>query len=206
MSISYYDIHAEAYVQQTVNVDMSPFYDRFLPLVPPGGSILDAGCGSGRDASAFRGKNFRVTAFDASSEMCKSASNALGKTVLQLKFQEIEWVNEFDGVWACASLLHVSSDALKECFSKLFRALKPGGVLYVSFKYGVGQRAVGERQFLDMNEESLNNVLNEDPEISSIETWVTEDIRPGRSDEAWLNAIIIKASDPDLPPKLKDQQ
>lgn len=49
-STEFYDYNAEAFYGDTVTTDMTPIYERFLPLVKPGGAILDAGCGSGRHA------------------------------------------------------------------------------------------------------------------------------------------------------------
>jgi len=189
---SYYDKHAEAFVLQTIDVDMSALHRRFLANVPGGGSILDAGCGSGRDAKAFKEMNYPVVAFDAAEAMCRSASLSLGDEVLQLKFQDVAWKEEFDGVWACASLLHVSESELGDCCARLLRAVKPSGVIYVSFKHGHGEREENGREFLDMTEDQLNAHLREFREISNVEFWVTPDARPERLDELWLNALVHK--------------
>ena len=63
----YYSRFATDVFDATVGVDMSPLYARFLEGLPPNAHILDAGCGSGRDAKAFCRIGFRVTAFDANS-------------------------------------------------------------------------------------------------------------------------------------------
>lgn len=193
MSIDYYDDHAAAYVEQTLNVDMSTLYARFLPRIPEHGSILDAGCGSGRDAKAFQDRGFKVTAFDGSEAMCRHAARLLGAPVQKLKFNEVRWHQEFDGVWACASLLHVRQSELVDALARLLEALRAGGVLYASFKYGDGEHRRGGRSFLDMNEGTLKDVLADVPDVDTIETWRSPDRRPGRSHESWLNVIITKA-------------
>ncbi len=63
---SYYEQNAEQFFADTVDVDMSVLYARFLESIPAGGYILDAGCGSGRDSKAFASSGYRVAAFDAS--------------------------------------------------------------------------------------------------------------------------------------------
>lgn len=185
----YYEQHAQAFFDSTVAVDMTLLYERFLPLVPEGGSILDAGCGSGRDAAVFQGRGYEVTAFDASPSLCKLASAYLGKAVSCMRFEEIAWEGAFDAVWACASLLHVPKSELPSVAGKLIKALKPGGVLYWSFKLGDRERQQDGRQFTDMNADGVRALIRLiDPGVK-IETWVTEDQRPERK-EGWLNVLI----------------
>ena len=185
----YYDEHAQIFFDSTVDVDMAQLYQRVLPLLPPGASILDAACGSGRDAAYFKRRGYSVTAFDASETLCELASAYLNQDVHCLRFDEIEWEGVFDAVWACASLLHVPYSELPATFERLFAALKPGGGLYCSFKYGSGEREFGGRTFTDMDESDLERTLNWTGLAFELETWVTEDQRPGR-DERWLNALI----------------
>ena len=122
---------------------MEHVYDPFLALMPPAGRILDAGCGSGRDAIAFVKRGFEVTAFDGSVELARLASDRTGLSILHLTFDEIAWRDEFDGVWACASLLHLPSRELQAALQRLVHALRLGGVLYVSMKAGQSE---GERE------------------------------------------------------------
>ncbi len=135
-NIDYYNENAESFFNGTVNADMSFWRDKFESFIPDGGRILDAGCGSGRDSKAFRQHGFSIGAFDASREICKRASELLGENVWQMKFDEMSFDEEFDGVWACASLLHVPADDLGVIMKKIHKALKPQGKAYVLFEYG----------------------------------------------------------------------
>ncbi len=126
----YYQQHAEMFFADTVEVDMTPLYRRFLSLLRDQAQILDAGCGSGRDARAFADLGHHVTAFDASPALVALAETQLGQPVQCLRFQDIAWQEQFDGIWACASLLHVPAAELPEVMQRLCKALKPGGVLY----------------------------------------------------------------------------
>lgn len=170
---------------------MSLWRDKFESYVTDGGRVLDAGCGSGRDSKAFIQHGFSVVAFDASKEMCKAASELIGQEVWQMKFQEIAFEEEFDGIWACASLLHVPYEELPNVMNKLHKALKDNGALYVSFKYGEGTKRRGDRTFSDFTEESVKVLLN-DTEFEVIECGITSDTRPGRDDEKWVNVIARK--------------
>jgi SAM-dependent methyltransferase len=117
-------------------------------LLPPGGRILDVGCGSGRDSPAFQRRRFKVVPIDASGEMAKAAAILTGLEAKVVSFDEIGYAGEFYGIWACTSRLHAASQNLHRALDKLIRALKPNGVLYfsfnLSFKYGDAERI--ERQ------------------------------------------------------------
>jgi SAM-dependent methyltransferase len=115
-TLAYYENQAETFFAETVEVDMAPLYARFLARVPPGGQILDAGCGSGRDALAFRRLGYGRTAFEASPASARLASAHCGLAVEVRRFREIEWEGRFCGIWACASLLHVPMAESPRCF------------------------------------------------------------------------------------------
>lgn len=187
-NIEYYNINAASFVAGTQNVDMSLWRDKFESYLADGGRILDVGCGSGRDSKAFKQHGFSVVAFDASKEMCKATSELIGQEVLQMKFQEIDFEEEFDGIWACASLLHVTYDELPSVMAKLRKALKSKGIIYVSFKYGTTKMIKGERTFSNFTEATVEKMLNETG-FEVIECGITCDVRKGREDEKWINAI-----------------
>ena len=110
-----------------------------------------------------------------------------------MRFQDVAWVGKFDGIWACASLLHVPKNELPSVFEKLERALKPGGALYASFKLGRGERqdtATG-RHFTDLTEAELTELVERSPTLGVLTLWVNPDDRPGY-DTKWLNVIVRK--------------
>jgi SAM-dependent methyltransferase len=193
-TIVYYDSNAEQYYTDTVHVDMSAQYDRFLPLVPRGGKILDAGCGSGRDSQYFKRHGYRAEAFDASSEMCRRAAALIGQPVHQKTFNDVDWVSEFDGVWACASLLHVSRDSIADALERLCRALKPHGALFASFKLRDEEWEQDGRFFNGYSEESFVRLIKCQPALALNSIWISDDARPERKVEKWLNALLQRTS------------
>ena len=172
---------------------MEEHYQRFLSTVPAGGRVLDAGCGSGRDAYAFKQLGFEVDAFDASAEMAKSASKLIGIDVQQNTFQEFKSEQVYDAIWAYASLLHVPYAELPLALNHLCAALKNGGTLFASFKLGDGEvtREDG-RRFSMMTEERFRHILQDVPALQLREARVTLSNKPYSPDEKWLTMIIVK--------------
>jgi len=191
-TLSYYSENAEKFVEGTVNVDMGEFYKEFLAFIPDGSAILDAGCGSGRDTKYFLEQGYDVVAFDNCPEIVRIASNYTDHDIQLLSFSDVNFIDQFDGVWACASLLHVSSDKLPDVLLRLSKSLKPDGILYTSFKFGTEEVVRGERFFRDYTESSFDNLLKGLTYFKLLKYWVTSDLRPSRQDEKWLNIILRK--------------
>lgn len=190
-NVDYYNQNADRFFEDTVGVDMRQIYARFLLHVPEGGHILDVGCGSGRDTKAFKDMGYQVTAFDASPELAQRASDHSGVQVATRNFSDVTEELTYDGIWACASLLHVPAQDMRTTLARLWRALKHGGSLYLSFKYGHGERVHNGRQFTDADEDRLIDWLIPLNDIKTRDFWHSQDQRKER-DEKWLNAIIIK--------------
>jgi SAM-dependent methyltransferase len=169
---------------------MSSAYAPFLAYIPPSGRILDAGCGSGRDSRHFLQQGYEVVAFDASGEMCRLASTLIGQTVHQKGFDDIDWVSEFDGIWACASLLHLRRNSIDSVLHKLRRALKPNGVMFVSFKLRDEEWEEDGRFFNGYDQASFPQLIRGHPALACKSIWISEDVRPDRKGKMWLNAIL----------------
>ena len=195
---TFYDQRAAGYAAAARDMDLRPLYARFLPQVRPGGLILDAGCGSGRDALAFRQAGFRVEAFDASPQMARQAALLLGQDVPVLCFEELAWQERFDAIWACASLLHVAPADLPDALRRLQRALRPGGVMFFNFKYGRGQRqSLDGRRFTDMDEAGVRDLLDALPELVCLDMRTGEDDRASELRERWVQVLVRRIPSPE---------
>jgi SAM-dependent methyltransferase len=187
----YYNENAKEFFETTVNIKMKELYERFLNYMPSSGKILDLGCGSGRDLVHFFNLGYEVLGVDNSVELVNLAKEFSKLKVLQLDFHNLDFDNEFEGIWACATLLHVKRDDLNEILKKSLIALKKNGIMYMSFKYGDFEGVRNGRYFNDLNENLLNEELKKLDNVELIETWITQDKRPNRKEE-WLNVIIRK--------------
>lgn len=192
MTIDYYNAYADTFFKDTINLSMAEIYKKFLAMVPVGGHILDVGCGSGRDTKAFIQQGYRVTAYDASKELVKRASNYTGMQVHTMTFAEMPWIQKFDGVWACASFLHVAEENLFTILKNHWQALREGGAMYMSFKYGQGQAYRKGRFFQFYTEYSVQQLIGILDAVQDTEIWISYDVRKSRSQEHWLNVILTK--------------
>ena len=166
--------------------------DRFLALLPKGAKILDFGCGSGRDTKYFIEKGFRAEGVDGSEELCRIASENTGTTVRHMMFNELDEIDTYDGIWACASILHLPKSELRDVLMKMIRAVKDGGYLYVSFRHGDFEGYINDRYFSYFTEEGFEEFIGDLQEIKIVDKWVSEDVRPDRREMKWLNLILRK--------------
>ena len=192
LTLKYYNDNSEGYVKSTIDVDMKETYEMFLSNVAYGAHILDLGCGSGRDSKYFLSKGFQVTAVDGSKELCKLASDLIGINVRELLFQNLDYAIVFDAVWANASLLHLKREELIPVLEKIRDALKPGGILFASFKYGSFSGYRDGRYYTDYDEKSIEDIINEIEGLSIMQTVITHDKMQGRENLKWLNVLCRK--------------
>lgn len=193
-TLNYYNQNALQFSSSTQSLDFVSVQNKFLSLLPPKAHILDFGCGSGRDTKYFLNYGYHTDAIDGSGELCRIASEYTGASVKQMLFQELNAADEYDGIWACSSILHSTYYELKDILKKLARALKKEGILYASFKYGDFEGMRNGRYFIDLTEDKLQKILQETKVFDFKDKWITTDIRPGRDEEKWMNIILVKKS------------
>jgi SAM-dependent methyltransferase len=133
-TIDYYNRNHLDYFRKTAFIDLSDIHEKFKKQIPRGALILDAGCGVGRDTRYFIMEGYRVISFDASEQMVKLCRQYPFAYCLHRSFEQILFTEEFDAVWACASLVHLPESDLKSTILKLSNAIRPGGVFYFSLK------------------------------------------------------------------------
>ena len=191
-TLSYYNENAQEFTKGTLNVDFSYTQNKFLDKLSEGATILDFGCGSGRDTKYFLEKGYTIEAIDGSEELCRIASEYSGITVKHMFFQELNEVEKYDAIWACSSILHLPYEELVAVIQKMKVALGENGLIYTSFKYGEFEGERNGRYFIDMTEERFEKLLEKVDGLEIEETWITSDVRQGRGEEKWLNLFLRK--------------
>lgn len=187
-TIEYYNQHASEYYKSTIDVDFDQLRRRFVSLLPEGARIIDIGCGSGRDVKAFCDMGYQAIGLDASEELADEARKNLGVEVIVGDMTTWKAQEPFDGIWCCASLLHLREEEANAFFQNLQYNLKPGGILFLSVKEGIetGYDEKG-RYMRNYTEQELRSKL-EDADLEVIELNTSED-GLGRDGFRWLNAF-----------------
>jgi SAM-dependent methyltransferase len=190
--LRFYHENAATYIEETKGIDMSKILHQFLGYLPQTGHILDLGCGSGRDTIFFQQHGYTVTAMDAVSEIASICSRNIGQEVIVMSAQSMDARTCYDGIWACASLLHIPERELGDTLHRLNIALKPGGVCYMSFKKGQGERWDEKgRFFFDTTPDIIRQALCHIEEINILD--IEEQISPLRGKhQTWVNVFFRK--------------
>ncbi|MCI8470985.1 MAG: class I SAM-dependent methyltransferase [Clostridia bacterium] len=158
-TLEYYNKNAKQYCEQTLEGKLQENYDKFLKELPANSYILDFGCGSGRDSKHFIENGYKVKAIDGSIEMCKLASEYINQEVECMKFDELDDIDTYDEIWACASILHVEKENLPIILDKMIKALKINGIIYISFKIGKGYKIKEGKYYNYLNKEEMQENL-----------------------------------------------
>lgn len=191
-NLHYYERHTQEYSDQFDTFDFSSTRSAFIAKIKADGPfrILDAGAGSGRDTLAFVESGCRVVAVDASPAMRRECSRKLrgvlkaplndevreaaeNSVCSDATFDELTFRSEFDGVWAAASLLHVPRSQLDEVIGRLVDALKSGGALYLSFKFGRGEGDRAGRFFAYYAWDDILGYMR-NKGLENVELWLSD--------------------------------
>lgn len=182
----YYQENSKKYINATKDVDMSFQYNLFIPRLKKGSCILDIGFGSGRDMLFFKENGFQVFGIDNVSTFVQHGKS-LGLEVEEKDYHQIDYENQFDGVWACASLLH--SNDLDKAFANIHTALKTDGIFYLSMKYERGTNIVDGKFYRYIEEDDLK-ILCDKYNFNILQLSITDDLLHRK--EKWLNAVLKK--------------
>lgn len=189
-SLGYYEQNGSKYFEETAELNMEEHLEQFVKLLPENAEVLDLGCGSGRDTLYLMEAGCYVTPMDGSLKMCSLAEIHTDLEVLHMTFEEMEFDEVFDGIWASASLLHVPKKEMERIMQKVSNALVPGGILYMSFQYGDGEEVRNQRFYNDYNEKAMKTLLKRFRELEILDIYQSEDVREGRG--KWLNVLVKK--------------
>lgn len=138
-TLAHYDRAPEAFWQGTQHHDVSQNFAALLSHIegPAPFSLLDFGCGPGRDLRSFSSLGHEAVGLDGCARFCEMAREHSGCQVLHQDFLHLSLErNRYHGIFANASLFHVPSQELRRVLSELRDSLKPRGVLFSSNPHG----------------------------------------------------------------------
>lgn len=186
----YYEINAKQYAKETFSADMSEQYKRFLPLLRERARILDVGSGSGRDAFYFQNHGYQVTALEPSKKLCREIQKVFSGEIVCSDIKSYQPDQQFDGIWGCASFLHLHEKEVLSFFEKINLYLNDNGIVYLSGKNGIltGETTDG-RYFLEFTEQLVEKILSVNGRMRLETLWYTEDVS-GRKGFKWMNVIL----------------
>ncbi|MBM6668683.1 class I SAM-dependent methyltransferase [Lacrimispora saccharolytica] len=189
MMCNYYESNAERYAAETFSADMSEQYQRFLPLLKDRAKILDVGSGSGRDACYFQKHGYQVTALEPSKNLCREIRKVFSGEIVCSDIQNYQSVERYDGIWACASLIHLQEEEVLCFFKKIDMYLNNNGIVYASGKSGIFTGEVEDgRFFLEFTEQLVEKILTVNKQLKLEQLWYTEDVS-GRRGFRWMNVV-----------------
>lgn len=191
-SRKYYNQHAATYFENTVNLDVSHLMTPFMDHLEEGAAVLDLGCGSGRDCLTFLDAGYDVTALDGSSNMCELAEIHTDLDVLTMNFEDLDFEEVFDGIWALASLVHMKNDELLPVLLKINNALEKDGVFFMSLHKGTSDEIRDERYFAEYTKSEIKKMISQIPAFKIIDIWETDECRTDHIKREWLNILLKK--------------
>lgn len=188
-NINYYDENTKKYIKRTFNVNMTLLADEFLSYIGEQGRLLDLGCGSGRDAIYFKEKGYDVYAMDGSKAMVDHVRGLLGGRVEWATFEDYQTTLTFDGIWACASLLHVSEEDMPKIVRKYRDLLNPEGIFFMSFKKGKEDYTYEGRSFICYEENRLRQMIEKVGGLEVLMIKETPSAKVDCEEEYWISAL-----------------
>lgn len=193
-TLEYYNKNAKIYCEQTLVGNLKENYDSFLKQLKPNSYILDFGCGSGRDSKYFIDNGYKVKSTDGAKEMCKLATKYIGQEVQCMKFEELNDIDTYEGIWACSSILHVEKNNLLNVLIKMIDALKTNGIIYTSFKRGTGYEIKEDKYYNYLTKDEMIQILDKTRKnVKLIDYFETlPSTKRNAQNTIWGNFIIKK--------------
>lgn len=192
--IHQYEKEAKAYFKEITTGDLpqKKWEEMLMKHLKKGAHILDLGCGAGNASKVFKAHGFQITMMDGAKNLCELASDYVGEKAICQRFDELSDVQIYDGVWACASLLHVPKAHLPDILHKIYQSLKQPGYFYTLFKEGDKTYSFNDLPFTELTVAQMETWLAPYEDFNLLEVKRTPDPRKDHPGEDWLHFILKK--------------
>lgn len=188
---NFYEDNHQRYFDSTVGIDPAVFLEPLAGLLQPQATILDIGCGSGRDLLWFAGRGFRPTGFEQSPSLANLARKHSNCPVMEGDFSHFNFSDlHYSALVFVGSLVHLSPEALPVILPSTCQALSPGGLLLITLKEENGtSRAADGRVFTLWSREEIEKVFTaSNLHIIDFSRQISQ-VRP---DDIWLGYVLQK--------------
>ncbi|NPE26391.1 class I SAM-dependent methyltransferase [Methanococcoides sp. SA1] len=201
-TVTSYNTTAQEYHEKTKNLPMEAETKEFLPRVSKEGLVLDLGCGAGRESEKFTQSGLTVIGLDPAEELIKIAKQNSPNTAFSVGYaQNLPFENEtFNGIWACASLIHIPKKDLSITLKEIYRTMKPGAIFYADFKQDEenlreetikDSRYGGVKKFFSFYQKSEINKELKGANFNILKVW-GKDIDNPYATNTWMSFISSK--------------
>ena len=185
----FYEKHHQQYFDDTVAINPASFLEPLVDVLDPGASILDVGCGSGRDLLWFKQHGFKPTGFEQSPGLVQLAQKHSGCPVIEGDFFHFDFsFLHFDALISVGSLVHVPAEIFEKTLLHIVKALSSEGVMLITLKEGEGLSHAGDgRIFTLWSPDTLENIFSKNNfELINFSRKISK----LRSDDIWLGYVL----------------
>lgn len=186
---NFYEENHQQYFDSTVGLDPSAFLKPLARLLDPQATILDIGCGSGRDLRWFARRGFQPTGFEQAPNLARLAREHADCPVIEGDFQRYNFSNlQFAALVFVGSLVHLPKEALPAILQSTCQALVPNGLILITMKEGNGTSSSADgRVFTLWSREEIEKIFAANNlHILDFSRQVSK-LRP---DDIWLGYVL----------------
>jgi len=161
-TIAVYDARAADYARMVLSAKPDKDLVSFMNALPQGARVLDLGCGPGTASAHMRAAGFDPDPVDASAAMVALARDSFALPARQGRFDDLDAIEAYDGIWANFSLLHAARKDLPRHLAAITTALRPDGLFHIGMKTGSGTtRDSIDRLYTFVTVDELRDLLTE---------------------------------------------
>ncbi len=185
----FYEERCLDYAATTCGIDPSPFLTMLTKRLKPGDTILDVGCGAGRDLLWLKEKGYQMTGLERCVGLAKIAREHSGCSVIMGDFRKFDFSDiYFGGILLIGALVHVEHGELEQVMQNISKGLKEDGFILLTLKEGIGRKTGPDgRIFMLWQQNILERIFRN---IS----FTVEEFFKNKSEidtnEVWLNYLL----------------
>ena len=187
--MTFYEENHLTYYNSTVNIDPAAFLEPLIKVVAPKASLLDIGCGSGRDLRWLAGRGFLPTGFEKSPNLARLARQHAACPVIEGDFRVFDFSQlSFSALVLVGSLVHLSHEEFPVIFNRICKALIAGGHILITMKEGSGTSSTADGRIFTLWSATDLEVVFTSQRLEILD--FSRQVSKLRSDDIWLGYVL----------------